>query len=85
MATGRINDARAFRDFLEARLAVAGDALALDEALSLWESENQDDAERDETIAAIRRGFEDIDAGRLRPAREAIDSIRRRHDLPPLP
>ncbi len=85
MATGRINDPRAFRDFLDAKLANGGATLTLDDALEIWEHENQTEQERDETLEAIRRGFADVEAGRVRPAREAISELRRRHNLPELP
>jgi len=85
MATGRINDPRAFRDFLDAKLANGGATLTLDDALEIWEHENQTEQERDETLEAIRRGFADVEAGRVRPAREAISELRRRHNLPEFP
>jgi len=85
MATDRINDPRAFRDFLDARLANGEATLTLDDALEIWEHENQTEQERDETLEAIRRGFADVEAGRVRPAREAISELRRRHNLPELP
>jgi len=84
MATDRVNDPRAFLDFLGAKLSNGGNGLTLDEALLDWEIENQGDEERADTIAAVRRGFEDIDAGRVRPAREALEELRRKHNLPPL-
>lgn len=84
MAIDRANDLKAFRDFADDRLANGGADLTLDEALALWEYENQPEAEREETLEAIRRGFADVDAGRVRPAREALAELRRKHDLPPL-
>jgi PHD/YefM family antitoxin component YafN of YafNO toxin-antitoxin module len=30
----------------------------------------------------IRQGFEDVAEGRTRPAREAVDEIRRKHGIP---
>ena len=84
MATDRLNDPQAFRDFLDARLTNGGATLTLDEALGLWEHENQTDREREETLEAIRRGLADVEAGRVIPAREAIAEIRRRHNLPEL-
>jgi predicted transcriptional regulator len=84
MATDRANDPKAFRDFLDARLSNGDSGLTLDEALAHWEIENQSVEEREETLMAIRRGFADIEAGRLRPAREALEELRKKHDLPPL-
>ncbi len=81
MATDRLNDPRAFRDFLDARLSGAGSPFTLDEALGLWEHENQTDQEREATRESIRRGLADVEAGKVMPAREAIAEIRRRHNL----
>ena len=82
MATGRINDSRAFRDFLNARLENGGASIPLDEALFEWEMENQTDEEQEATIRAIQRGFDDIDAGRVKPAGEALREICRKLGLP---
>ena len=52
---------------------------ALDEALANYlEWERQDFAEAAE---GIRRGFEDVRAGRTRPAAEVLADLRRKHDL----
>ncbi len=85
MATDRANDLRAFKGFIDERLANGGAEMTLEEALVQWDIENQTDQEREETLEAIRRGFADIEAGRMRPAREALREIRRKHNLPPLP
>lgn len=85
MTTGHVDDARAFRTFLEAKLIGGEPAPSLDECLALWVYENATDDEREDTLAAIRRGLADVEAGRVVPAREAIADLRRRHNLPPLP
>jgi hypothetical protein len=82
MATERINDSRAFRDFLDAKLEGGDATLPLDEALFEWEMENQTDEEQEETIRAIQRGFDDIDAGRVKPAGEALRQICQKLGLP---
>ncbi len=81
MAIDRINDPRAFRDFLTSRLSNGGGAFTLDEALGLWEYENQTDAERDDALQAIHRGFADVDAGRTRPAEDVIRDLFRKHKI----
>ncbi len=81
MAVERINDLRAFRDFADAKLSNGGVDVTLDEALVDWAIENQTDQEREETLQAIRRGFADLEAGRVRPAREAIQELRRKHNF----
>jgi len=53
---------------------------ALDEALATYlEWERQDFAEAAE---GVRRGSEDLRAGRTRRATEVISDLRRKHDLP---
>ena len=64
--------------------ANGGADLGLDETLARWEYENQNEEERADTLQAIQRGFGDIEAGRVRPAREALEELRRKHKLPPL-
>ena len=65
MATERINDLSAFKGFIDERLADGQTTLTLDEALASWELENQTEAEREETLEAIRLGLEDMYAGAL--------------------
>jgi predicted transcriptional regulator len=55
-------------------------AAALDDALATYlEWERQDFAE---AVEGIRHGFEDVRAGRTRPAAESLADLRRKHDLP---
>jgi hypothetical protein len=60
MANERINDLSAFKGCIGERLADGGSNLTLDEALVNWELENQTDAERGETLQAIRLGLDDM-------------------------
>lgn len=83
MAIDRANNLKAFRDFADEQLANGGADLTLDDALALWDCENLSEGERKGTLEAIRRGFADVEAGRVRPAREALAELRRKHDLPP--
>ncbi len=39
-------------------------------------------AERHETLEALREGLRDVDEGRTRPAEEAFEEFKRRHALP---
>jgi predicted transcriptional regulator len=82
MATERANDLYAFKSFVDEQLA-SGET-AVDEVLAHWDFENASEAERQETIEAIRRGFADVAAGRVMPAREAVAELRRKHNLPDL-
>ena len=38
-------------------------------------------ADRDETVAAIREGLSDIEAGRVQPARSALRALARRYRI----
>lgn len=82
MATDRRDDLAAFRDFVDRQLANGGADLTPDECLDLWDIENQSDREREETLAALRRGLEDVDAGRTRPAEDVLRDLCRKYDLP---
>ena len=53
---------------------------ALDEVLATYlEWERQDFAQ---TVEGIRRGYEDVTAGRTRPAAELVSDLRRKYDIP---
>ena len=55
-------------------------ATALDDALAAYlEWERQDFSE---AVEGIRRGHEDIETGRTRPATEFLADMRRKHDIP---
>ena len=80
MATDRANDLYAFKCFVDAQLG-SETVPTVDEVLARWEYENESEEQRDETLDAIRRGFADIEAGRVRPAREAVADLRKKHNL----
>ena len=69
----------AFHRFASARLGNGGSEQTWDDLLVQWES-NRD---RDDINAAIRRGLEDVEAGRHRPAEEVIEELRQKHKIPP--
>ena len=52
----------------------AGDDLSLEDYICLWRAA----IERDETIAAIREGLDDAQAGRVRPAVLVLSELRQR-------
>lgn len=39
-------------------------------------------ADRDETIAAIREGLSDVQAGRVKPARKALKALAKKYGIP---
>ena len=83
MATDRRDDLRAFRDFVDKQLGNGGAGLTLEECIGLWDIENQSDQERDETLAAVHQGLEDMRTGRVRPFEEFDREFRMTHNLPP--
>jgi predicted transcriptional regulator len=50
--------------------------VALDEYLA-WERQDYQEA-----VEGIRRGYEDLKAGRVRPIDEAFEELREKHGLP---
>jgi hypothetical protein len=83
MATERVNDPRAFRDFLDAKLSNGVAELTLDEALGLWDIENASEDERAATVQAVSEALADMRAGDTGvPVRDFLAEIRHRYNLP---
>lgn len=55
-----------------------GDDLSIDEILMDW----HDSRDRDEINSIIRQGLADIDADRGQPAREVMEELRKKYNLP---
>jgi hypothetical protein len=83
MATDRANDLRAFRQYIDEQLTNGGTEMTLDEALIHWEAEHQTDAENEDTLRAIEKGFSYIAAGRTRSFEDFDREFRAKHGLPP--
>jgi hypothetical protein len=81
MPTERIDDLRAFREFIDGQLGNGGADLTPEECLDLWILENSSESEREARVAEIQQGLDDLYAGRTRPARDALNELRRRHNL----
>ncbi len=81
MATEFINDPRAFRDFLDAKLSNGGATLTLDEVFGLCEQEHTCEDEREATTLAIGRGLADLNAGRTKPADDVLRALARKHGI----
>lgn len=60
-----------FQRFAAEKLANEG-AASMSELLRQWEESR----ERRETIASIKRGVADVEAGRTRPAEDVLDELR---------
>lgn len=82
MATERVNDLRAFRDFADAKLSHGEGELTLDEALGLWDIENAPEDEKADAVNAVREALADMRAGDTGvPVRDFLAEIRRKYDL----
>jgi hypothetical protein len=55
-------------------------AEALDEALAAYLEWERLDYQ--EAVASIGQGYQDVKAGRTKPADQFLDDLRRKHDLP---
>jgi alcohol dehydrogenase class IV len=55
-------------------------AVALDDVLAAYFDEEQQDYA--ETVQAVQEAYEDVKAGRTRPAAEFLESLRLKHGLP---
>lgn len=53
---------------------------ALDDAIASYLDWQKQDFE--ETLKGIRQGYEDVRAGRTRPAAEVFEGLRRKHGFP---
>ena len=81
MGNERINDIRAFKDFVEQQHLRGGDAIRVEDVVARWEYENQSAETRTSTVEAIREGLDDMHAGRTMPAEEVFDEIRRKYSM----
>ena len=69
MATELTNNLESFHSFVGEMLKNGGARLSPEQVLAMWR-------ERLETIQSVRRGLEDVDAGRTRPADEVLHELR---------
>lgn len=88
-----VNDIRSMSDFkrktteLLGRLKKTGHPLVLTingraEVVVQDAEAYQELLDRVETIEALQRGFADVTAGRVKPARAVFDRLRRKHGIP---
>ncbi|MFQ5730881.1 MAG: hypothetical protein ACE5KM_02885 [Planctomycetaceae bacterium] len=68
MPTETQTELQSFHSFVAEKLQNGGLELSPERALALWR-------ERRETIASVERGLEDVDAGRVKPAREVLERL----------
>jgi hypothetical protein len=72
-----------FHAFAQSKLGNGG-AESLQELVDLWLAESPDVKELEASLAALREGLADADAGRVRPARDVFEDLATRYsvDLP---
>lgn len=69
MSTDAVNDVEAFYRYLGEQLHLGLSSQSPEELLDDWRNRR----EYDETLAAVREGVADVEAGRTRPLRELLD------------
>lgn len=70
MPTSSPASLKSFHDFIGRQLASPdGEQMSVEEALARWREEEA-------SVAAIREGLADIEAGRMRPAEDVIRELR---------
>jgi predicted transcriptional regulator len=69
---------RSFRQFVSRQIE-SGTSMSLEQCVQQWREEY----ERAETIAAVKQGIEDIEAGRVHTLEEVDAHIRQKLGLPP--
>lgn len=69
MSPSAISELSSFREYLDNRIAEGESELSPEQALSDWR-------ELQESVASIRRGLADADAGRIRPAEDVLEELR---------
>ncbi len=67
-----LSELDSFHQFAVRALAGTGEDLSLEELLRQWRAQR----EREETIASVRRGVNDAEAGRVRDMAEVDAAIR---------
>lgn len=76
MSTASPSTLQSFHNFLGRQLASpAGESMSPEEALARWRDE-------EETIAAIREGLADVEAGRVYPVEDVLRDLREEFRLP---
>jgi len=68
MPTTTQTELQSFHEFVGRQLSNGGSSLSPEQVLRLWQ-------ERQETIASIQRGIDDVNAGRVIPAAEVLERL----------
>ena len=67
-----------FHQFASREIAQRGQSLNLEDLITQWHAQQ----EHEETVASVRRGVDDADAGRMRDATEVDKTIRNELGFP---
>ena len=70
MPTETQTELHSFHEFVAVQLQGPGANLSPEQVLAMWR-------ERRETIASVRRGLDDLDAGRVKPAADVLERLGR--------
>jgi hypothetical protein len=79
MSTDISNDLEAFRRFLDQQIESGCTNLSPEESLELWRAQQRDRAQANERI---KRGLEDLKAGRGQPLAEFAADFRKKNNVP---
>lgn len=72
-----LQELASFTDFAQRQLSGRDSTLSLEDCIRLWRRQSESQA----TIADIRQGQADFEAGLSQPLAEAVDEVRRRLGL----
>lgn len=79
MSTVTLSTLERFHEFVAQQLRTElGATMSPEQALALWR-------EREDSLAAIRAGLEDVEAGRTVPLEQYLAEFRQRHNLDATP
>lgn len=67
-----------FRKYAAEKLCNGGGSKSLEELLEQWRSDRLTDEELQESLTSLRRGLDDVNAGRVYPARTVVEELRQR-------
>jgi hypothetical protein len=83
MSTSFNADSQAFHQFLGAQLQLGGGEKSPEELLALWRAEHPTPEELRESVTAVQEAIADMESGDAgRPAREVIEDLRKKYNLP---
>lgn len=76
MAMETPTELEAFQQFIEEQITSGNTGLSPEESLQAWRARQR---EYEASVKAVKEGWEDAKAGRMRPLEEVADEIRKKH------